>query len=210
MILKKKNVTFSNLHTFFSDKLILHDGQDIYDTLAVKKITDDNKYSRGNIGFTFSLARILNKCVCTNKTIVMLEDDVCLAKKWNTFNAKKIPKKWDIFFFGWCYGYINRQVPPIKSDKDHNIVQLRGASCTHAFMIKPKIAKLILKNFFPIKLIGDERIRILIKKHKLKILAINPPIFYQDIKFESALRSKDDLEAEYKDNKNKFGPCKNK
>lgn len=170
-------------------------------------VNNTNKFSRGVIGNTFSVARCLKLGVDLNQDIMIMEDDACLADEWDKFIPSNFNKNWDLLYLGSCYSIINRKVKPVKTDKYHEVFKIKRSVCLHSIVIKPKMAKLLVDNYFPIYDASDEYITQMMQKYKKNGYLVKPPVLYQNIKFESDLRSPGAIKVEYIQGKGKFGPC---
>ena len=178
----------------------------IYDIIK-GNVTEKNKFARGVIGNTFSVARCLQEGVKTNRNIMIMEDDACLGDDWEKFNPSNFKKNWDLFYLGHCYSTINRKEKPVITDDFHKVLRVRGTACLHSMLVKPQMAKLLVENYFPIFDASDEYIRKTMQLRKRKGYIVQPPVFYQNIKFESDLRSPEDIQQELEESRGKFGPC---
>jgi len=171
---------------------------------ATGRITDPVvKSKRGVIGDSLTKARALHEAVRDNKIIMITEDDMCISKTYKDADFSKLNKvNWDLMYLGHCFTDYNKQ--KYKLDGVHKIAHLQGTLCCHAVMIKPETAKILLKHWLPMRE-SDDQIKYIGRGTKMNVYGLQPPIFYQDIKFESALRDRTELEKER--DSGKFGDC---
>jgi len=127
------------------------------------------------------------------KLFLLLEDDVVLCKEF-TFNLRKIlaeleKVEWDICFLDWC-----NTTPPRKGgivetvdqrgNEDHDSWGLA------AYLIKPRTAAELLRDFDHFTLVCDDEIRYLVRKKRLVPKWTLPPLTEQGSfygKFTSSL-----------------------
>jgi len=151
------------------------------------KIAELNRIPRPlkktEINLTINHFKLLERISKSRGSIYLIfEDDVILCKnfryKLQEVLAKLEKIEWDICFLDWC-----DTAPPRKDGAieilDQRINEDHGSWGTGAYLIKPRSASELLRNFDSFTLVCDDEIRYLVKKKKLVSKWVLPPLTEQ-------------------------------
>ncbi|KAJ3019782.1 hypothetical protein HKX48_001755 [Thoreauomyces humboldtii] len=146
--------------------------------------------SRGEVALTVSQLRIFKDMVERNiPWALLLEDDVTMEKRVDSIYkpfSRMVPQDADLLYLGWCDNPPGTEVAsfgPMDTDRlprDYSMAVATHPSCTHAFAVTLKAARIMLAKFDEPHAACDDSIVELVNLGTLKAYSMHPPLITQD------------------------------
>ena len=176
--------------------------------------SDDSAYpfDRGNIGNSLSMARLINFSKTSGRPVLIMEDDICLARNWRDFNANILDEiGWRMVYLGNCYPEGIKRRLSKHAGRVHDMVPIAAAACLHAVLVDPTFANILIEDYFPINSASDEVIAQTCRKYRRRppyVYMVQPPTFFQNPEYDSDLRARKEMDSDLElGSEGKFGDC---